>query len=51
MKSNTVLFLEFMFFDAVALAFGVWQWWTVRPRKPARAEPAGSGEGAKHPEG
>ncbi len=39
MKPNTVLFVEFLFFDVAAVAFGVWQWWTVRPRKDKPADP------------
>lgn len=36
MKSNTPLFIAFLFFDVVALAWGAWELWSVR-RKPDRA--------------
>jgi hypothetical protein len=40
MKPNSVLFVEFLFFDFAAVGFGVWQWWSVRPKKvqPPKAE-------------
>jgi hypothetical protein len=51
-KSNTALFVEFLFFDVAALAFGVWQWWSVRPpSKDEPADPPASGKRPGHPEG
>jgi len=56
MKSNTAFFIEFLFFDVVAVAFGVWQWWSVRPGRSEKAEtpseaPQTSPEDPGHPKG
>jgi hypothetical protein len=49
-KPNTLLFVEFLFFDVAAVAFGVWQWWTVRPRRDKGVDSRPSDEGPGHPE-
>ncbi len=53
MKANPLFLLEFILFDFGAVAFGVWQWWTVRPRKDDKppAPPTPSEQGPGHPEG
>ena len=55
MKSSSVFFIGFLFFDVVALAWGAWELWSVRrdkaaPRQPADDLPPTSEEGAGHPE-
>jgi hypothetical protein len=37
MKPNTLFFVEFLFFDVVALAWGAWEFWSVRPGSADRA--------------
>lgn len=55
MKPNTLFFIEFLFFDVVALAWGAWELWSVRPSqtKPEEGEPSHdvSPERPGHPEG
>ncbi len=48
MRANPLFLLEFVLFDVGAIAFGVWQWWTVRPRKTAKSA---SEDRPGHPEG
>jgi hypothetical protein len=53
MKSNPVFLLETLLFEGLALAFGIWQLWTVWPRKTPKTDPSApaSDEGARHAEG
>jgi hypothetical protein len=56
MKPNTLFFVEFLFFDVVALAWGAWELWSVRKDKRETPEvPAPittpSPEPPGHPEG
>ena len=39
MTQNTVFLLETLLFEGGALAFGVWQFWSVRPNKKDKADP------------
>ncbi len=50
MKSGWVPFLAFILFDVAAVAFAVWQWWTVRPREDKLADLPRSDESPGHPE-
>ena len=38
MSANTTFILELILFDGVAVGLGVWQYWTVRPTKKAKAD-------------
>jgi hypothetical protein len=56
MAQNAVFLLETLLFEGGALAFGVWQFWSVRPNKKAKPdEPSAlsrtSPEDPGHPEG
>jgi hypothetical protein len=52
MKSTPLFWLWFLLFDGGALAFGVWQLWTVRPQRRQKPQDrAASGEGPGHPKG
>jgi hypothetical protein len=52
MKSTPLFWLWFLLFDGGALAFGVWQLWTVRTQRPkAPQDRAASDEGPGHAEG
>ncbi len=53
MKSSPVFLLETFLFEGVALAFGIWQLWTVWPKNTPKADPPSlpSDEGAGHAEG
>jgi hypothetical protein len=55
MASNTTFFVEFLFFDVVALGWAGWELWSIRRSKdkpPADAhEPPPSEEPPRHPEG
>jgi hypothetical protein len=57
MKPNTMFFIEFLFFDVVALAWGAWELWSVRAKKELdqAAEDAPSRtvspDAPRHPEG
>jgi hypothetical protein len=53
-KSNTLFILALILFDGVALAWGLWEFWSIRPQKRLKAEqspPAQSPESSGHPEG
>jgi hypothetical protein len=57
MKTSTLMFLEFLFFDGVALAWAAWEYWQIRPGKPDKAPESRpspedtSPEYSGHPEG
>jgi hypothetical protein len=55
MTTNTLFILESVLFEGVALGFGVWQFWSVRPSKTKTEQtsplPRTLKEGAGHPEG
>ena len=56
MKQNSVFLLETLLFEGGALAFGVWQLWSVWPNKKDKAgKPSAlarsSPEDPGHPEG
>ncbi len=57
MKPNTLLFVAFLFFDFAALAWGAWEFWSVRkdkgapPPQPPVPTNGGSPELSGHPEG
>jgi len=57
MKTSTLMFLEFLFFDGVALAWAAWEYWQIRPGKldkapESRPSPEDtSPEYSGHPEG
>jgi hypothetical protein len=57
MKSNTLFFIEFLFFDVVALGWAAWEIWSVRPDKRGEGKeetsstPGASPEPSGHPEG
>lgn len=38
MKPNTLLFIGFLFFDVVALAWGAWEFWSARETKMRKGE-------------
>ncbi len=50
MAQNGVFLLETLLFEGSALAFGVWQLWSVWPKKEAKAETPVSPEDPGHPE-
>lgn len=45
MEVNPLFLLEFVLFSGVALAWGVYEWWSVRPKKGGSTP-----ETARHPE-
>jgi hypothetical protein len=53
LKPNNLAFIEFLFFDVVAVAWAVWQWWSARPAKPNNDDAVGplSPEDSRHFEG
>ena len=58
MTSNTTFILLLILFDGAAVAWGVWEWRSLRPRPPGKAEAPPeadleppSPEGSGHPEG
>lgn len=54
MKPNTGLFIAFLFFDVVALAWAAWEFRSARPGKVGGETPPAdplSPEDARHPEG
>ncbi len=52
MSAHTATIIEIVLVDGAALAFGVWQYLSVRPpKKPPAEPPPKSPEGAGHPEG
>ncbi len=56
MSHNTIFILALILFDGVAVGLGVWQYWTVRPSKTAKAEEPSafarsSGKDPRHPKG
>ncbi len=56
MSAHTLFILGLILFDGVAVALGVWQYWTVRPTKTSKPdEPSAfvrsSPKDAGHPEG
>lgn len=46
MEFNPLFLLEFVLFSGVALAWGIYEWWSVRPKKDAD-----SSRDARHAEG
>ncbi len=54
MKSNTLFILALILFDGVAVAWGLWEVWSIRPKKrlEEQADPRPqSPENPGHPEG
>ncbi len=56
MKTNSLFFIEFLFFDVVALAWAAWEYWRIRPGKTDKTRQGGpeaqpSPEDPGHPEG
>ena len=46
MDVNPLFLLEFVLFSGVAVAWGVYEWWSVRPKKDgSAADPARHTEG------
>ncbi len=56
MSSHTIFILGLILFDGVAVAWALWEFWSVKPRRTAKtdeppAAPHRSPEGPRHPEG
>jgi hypothetical protein len=55
MNHNTLFILALILFDGVAVGFGVWQYWTVRPTKTKTDEASALARASRkdpgHPEG
>lgn len=56
MAGNSVFLLETLLFEGGALAFGVWQLWSVWPQKKPKTEKSAAVDGSSpkdpgHPEG
>ncbi len=49
MDTNTLFLIEIVLFSGVALAWGIWEYWSVRPGKDAAKKQASSEPG--HAEG
>jgi hypothetical protein len=55
MSHNTIFILALILFDGVAVGFGVWQYWIVRPSKDAKPDAPSalarsSAKDPRHPE-
>ena len=51
MSTNTIFILALILFDGVAVAWGVWEFWSARPDKnKAKQPPSELSERSRHPE-